>query len=377
MRIVLGDNQTQRREGLRRILLGEGLTCETHDAVNLDAMASRLAQVEADLVLVVCDEAVEPALCAIRVAHNASSAPIIAVGSLNNPEMIRQAMRAGAKEYLELGRLREELGQALIKIEADGGVPSERGKVVALFSPSGGVGVSTTAINLAARLGASMPNQVSLVDLKPAPSDLSVLLDLQPQYTLDQVCQQWQRLDRQMLASCMVQHSAGMHVLAQSGFHLGGVLAAAQLPREAVRQVVTLLRRMYAVTLLDLDHTLTEDQIEAMRLSNFVGLIARPDVPGLRRARWALDSLAPAGLPRERFRLVLNRFGQRGQIGVAKAEEILGIKVFQSIPEDHRVVNRAVNSGVPLADVSKLSRINRSFSSFAKSVRPNSRSAAV
>lgn len=368
MRIVLADNQQARREQVRRVLLGEGLTCEADDVVGFEQLPARLAGVKTDLVLVVTNGCREAALEAIRTAHQVTSVPILVTGQQATVDVVREAMRAGAREFLDLARFREELSEALIKIEAEGDVPNERGTVIALYSPNGGVGVSTTAVNLAARLASNLPNQVALIDLKPAPSDLALMLDLQPQYTLDHVCRTWQRLDRRMLGGAMTQHASGIHVLAQAGYPEDGSLPQNTLTRPAVRQICCLLRRMYRFTVLDMAHTLDDEQLEAMQLSNLVGLIARADVPGLRRARWALDAAAAKGIERDRFRLVLNRFGQSGQVDLAKVEEILGIKVFQRIPEDHRAVNRAVNRGVPVSEVSKLSRISRSFSSFARSV---------
>ncbi|MBX9791366.1 MAG: hypothetical protein K2Y37_20795 [Pirellulales bacterium] len=371
MRIVLSDYQPQRIETLRRVLLGEGLSCDASDAVDFDGLPARLSAAAVDLVAIACDGPLGPALAAVRSAYHVTGAPILAIGLSDDLERVRAVLAAGAREYLDLSRVREELSEAVLKIQADEQSPGRRGQIVSLFSPSGGVGVSTTAVNLAARLAKQLPGQVALVDLKPAPSDLALLLDIEPQHTLEHVCRHWERLDRQMLAGAMVPHSSGVQVLAQVGYPANGGLVECSLSREAVRQVLTLLRRMFAVTVLDLDHTLSVPQIEAMRLSNFIGLLARPDVPGLRRARWALDTVAGRGLPRERFRLVLNRYGQGGQLGVAQAEEILGIKVFQSIPEDGRSMNRAVNRGVPVSDISRLSRLTRSFSSFARNVQAN------
>jgi pilus assembly protein CpaE len=297
---------------------------------------------------------------------------VLAAGPAATVGTVREAVRAGARAFLDLGRLREELSEVLIEIEAEGGLSGRRGTLVSLFSPAGGVGVSTTAVNLAVRLAGRKPDQVALVDLKPAPGDLALLLDVEPEHTVDDVCRAWQRLDRKMLEGAAVRHRSGVQVLAQAGFPDDGTVPENTLTREAVRQICTLCRRSYAVTVADLPHTLEEPVLEAMKLSNFTGLIARPDVPGLRRARWALDAAAAAGVPRERFRLVLNRYGQSGQVSLAKVEEILGIRVFQRIPEDGRAVNRAVNRGVPLAELSKLSRISRSFSSFARSVQTSS-----
>lgn len=369
MRIILADNQQKRSEELRRILLGEGLTCEADDAVGFEGLPSRLAGGKADLVLVAVNATDEEALAAIRTAHQVTDAPILAAGEGATMEVVREAMRAGAREFIDLARFREELSEILIKIEAEGGVASQRGTLISLYSPNGGSGVSTTAVNLAARLAGSLPGRVALIDLKPAPSDLVLMLDVEPKYTVNHLCEAWQRLDRKMLASAMVHHSSGVHVLAQASYPEEGGIPENTLCREAVRQLCTLTRQMYAVSIADLNHTLDEQQIEAMRLSNLVGLIVRADVPGLRRARWALDTAASMGVARDRFRLVLNRYGQSGQIDLAKVEEVLGIKVFQRIPEDNRTANRAVNRGVPVIELSKSSRISRSFSSFARSVK--------
>jgi pilus assembly protein CpaE len=377
MRIVLADNRQERSEHVRRILLGEGLICEADDVVGFDRLPSRLAGAKADLVLIAVDSAAdnavddadEDAQGAIRDTHHATDAPILAIGDEPTVEAIREAMRLGAREFLSLARLREELTQALIKIEAAGQISSQRGSLISIFSPTGGVGVSTTAVNLAVRLAADIPEPVALIDLKPAPSDLALLLDIEPRHTTNDVCHSWERMDQKLLEGAMVHHSSGVRVLAQAGYPQEGGTTENSLTPEAVRQLATLVRRIHTASVIDTASTLDACQLEAMRLSNLVGLVVRPDVPGLRRARWALDTATAEGIPRDRFRLVLNRYGQGGQVDLDTVEQTLGIEVFQKIPEDHRSVNRAANRGVPLSELSKRSRISRSFSSFAKSVR--------
>lgn len=368
MRIVIADPMRQRTEELRRLVLGEGLTCEPADVVTFDTLAPRLAEVEPQLVMVVCESSATEAVRGIRAAHAATSAPIIAVGPQASALEIDALTQAGARVYLGLDSIRETFREQLAAIETAVAAGSVRGKIVALFSPSGGVGVTTTAINLAARLAVGRPGHVALADLKSSPSDLALLLDLKPTHTVDDLAPQWQRLDRKMLAAAVVRHASGLDVLAQAGFPSIGGLPPHTLSPESVRQILTLFRRAYPLTVVDLDHSLTPDQIEAMQHSNFVGLVARPDVVGLRRARWALDTAAALGIRRERFRLILNRYGQRGQLSLAQAEDALGLKVFQAIPEDHAAVNRAINQGLLLNDAGRFSRIGRSFAAFARNV---------
>jgi pilus assembly protein CpaE len=372
MRVVWADAQVNWDDELRRILLGEGLTCEADDMVEFGGLPGRLAAVHPDLVLIRCNGAAEEALRAIRTAHQITSAPILAAGNPQIP-LVREAMRAGAHEFLDVDKFREELSDAIRRIESGKDELSKRGKIISIFSPIGGVGVSTAAINLATALLAtapkSAPEKIALVDLNPPPTDLSSLLDLEPKYTLADVCEQWERLDTKMLAGAMVEHSSGIHVLAQAGCPRGGVIPRCDLNPAALRQVLILLRRMYPLVVVDLAHTLGEEQVEAMRQSNLVGLLARPDVPGLRRVNWALEALVAMGLERERFELILSRCEGRGQVKQAKVEAALHKKVFWAIPENRPLVTQARNEGVPLLRLSSLARINSSFAGFARSVR--------
>jgi len=372
MRIVLADTRVNHSDELRRILLGEGLTCEMEDVVEYGSLPGRLAAVHPDLVLVRCNGSQEEALAAIRTAHQITDVPILVAGE-PQVSLVCEAMRAGAREFLDIGKIREGLSEALRHIESGQDHSSERGKIVSLFSPIGGVGVSTAAVNLAASLADAGSKEagtkVALLDLNPPPTDLCSLLDVDPKYTMADVCSQWERLDTKMLAAAMVEHSSGIHLLAQAGCPSGGAVPGCDLSRAAVRQVFILLRRMYPLVVVDLGHTLSDDQVEAMRQSNLVGLVVRADVPGLRRVHWALETLTEMGLDRQRFKLVLNGYGGGGQVKQAKVESALKMPVFWTLPENTTLVTRARNQGVPLMRLSSLARINASFAGLARGVR--------
>jgi pilus assembly protein CpaE len=332
-------------------------------------LPGRLAAADADAVLVTtCDEQ-EEALDAIRTAHQSAAAPIVALGNDANVDDIRALMRAGAREFVDINRVREELPEVLSKIETAGDSKAKRGKLISIFSPSGGVGVSTTAVNLAVRLAGEMPGRVALLDLKPGPSDLALMLDIHPKHTTNGICRAWTRMDRRMLASAMTMHGSGLHVLPQDGYPDEGSVPPSELSVAAIRRLCAITGRLHAATVLDTDSQLDECQIEAMRLSTLLGMVVRPDITGLNRARWALSMLTDQGISRDRFRLVLNRVGQAGQVDPATVEQTLGIEIFQRIPEDSVSVNRAVNRGIPVTELYKSSRIGRSFSSFAQSVQ--------
>ena len=205
--------------------------------------------------------------------------------------------------------------------------------------------------------------------MNPPPTDLASLLDFEPKYTMADVCSHWERLDTKMVAAAMVEHSSGIHVLAQAGCPHGGTIPHCEISRAAVRQVFVLLRRMYPLVVVDLGHVLSEDQVEAMQQSNLVGLVVRADVPGLRRRRLGLGGPDRDGTGPPSFQTGLNAYGGREQVKQAKVESALDMKVSWTLPENAALVTRARNQGVPLLGLSSLARIQSSFAAFARGVR--------
>ena len=178
-------------------------------------------------------------LAAIETAHRLVAGAVLAVGE-PNLALMREAKRAGAREYLDINNLRHDLAAALATIETAMPTASKRGQVITVFSPVSGVGVSTIALNLAVTLAKQRPQAggnstalqsaikrsafqdegaVSLVDLTPPPSDLSLLLDMDPRHTLAEVFHEHERLDGRLLAGAMTPHESGLARAAPGRFH--------------------------------------------------------------------------------------------------------------------------------------------------------------
>ena len=113
--------------------------------------------------------------------------------------------------------------------------------------------------------------------------------------------------------------------------------------------MLTLARAVFPYVVVDLDHSFRDEQIAgAPARPTSILLVLRLDFASLRNARRTLDHLEQLGIPRDRLRLVVNRYGQPKEVPAAKAEEALGVKIFHYVPDDPKTVNRANNNGVPV-----------------------------
>ncbi len=360
MRVVVTQEQPGTMDQVRQALLGLGLECGAGDCVPFSELPLRLAQNSAEMVLVHVGPG-PTALDLIRQTTATSPLPVLAVGPTHDVRQVLEALHSGARAYLDEGRLERDLETALEKLRVTGVVKHSRGLVVGVVSATPGSGVSTVATNLAFTWADKYPERVALVELGRETADLALSLDLEPRYTVAEVAENWQRMDATLLRQCMVSHAAGVQVLA----YQPETLAVAALDPQAVRKTVILLRSMYAAAVLDLGHTFSDEHYEAMRLCDRLAVVVRLDVPGLRQARRLMQLCAERGVPRERLRLVANRYGQKGQLSWKKAEEALGVKFAEYIPDDCARLNQSLNLGQPLVRAARHANISRRFAKLA------------
>src|SRR5262249_3574924 len=154
---------------------------------------------------------------------------------------------SGAREYLDEKRLGDDLQAALEKLRQAGVVKHGQGLVVSVVSATPGSGVSTVAANLAFAWADKSPLKVALLELGQGAACLASCLALQPQPTVAEVAENWQRMDATLLRQSMSAHPEGVCVLAKKP----DSLPAGPLELQAIRKTILLLRTVFEKAVLD------------------------------------------------------------------------------------------------------------------------------
>ncbi|HEY7326750.1 MAG TPA: cellulose synthase operon protein YhjQ/BcsQ [Gemmataceae bacterium] len=355
MRVILTSENAGQREQLRAQLLGAGLECEAADSVPFAGLDGRFAQAGADLVAVHVGMDMVPALALIQKSATRVSAPVLAIGPSGDPKLVIQALRGGAREYLDENALREELPAALEKLRQAGAIRFKVGRTLAVTACSPGSGVTTVASNLAFALAQNHPKQVVLTELATDVPALALVLDLQPRHTASELIRDWDRADPAMLRQGLAEHSGGVMVLA----HAPETLTADPVQPPAMRHLALLLRTLYDWTVLDLGHSAHAAAVEAMQLAEAVVVVTRLDVPALRLTRRYLQELEDRGIARERIRPVANFYGQSKQVAWKDAQDALGMALAVWLPDDPASMNQALNHGQPIVQMARRAKISK------------------
>lgn len=390
IRVMIVDDVSETRENVRKLLQFES-DVDVAGVARTGKEAIQLCQeLNPDVVLMdinMPDMDGITATEAIRSKQPAVQVVILSVQSDQN--YMRRAMLAGARDFLTKPPMGDELISAIRRAGAmaqsersksaqmQAAIPAmnlgglmagfggPKGKIVTVYSPKGGTGTTTLAVNLALTLH-NDDTRVALVDGNLQFGDIAVFVNEQGKNTIADLASRADELDPEIVEEVMVKHAA-------SGVH---ILAAPNRPEYAEKvssaqfsKVLEYLRQMYAYVVVDTSSYLTDVTLSAIDVSDLIVLVTTQDIPAIKNCRLFLDLLQTMGVERGRILFTMNRFDKRVNITPERVAENLKQEVTSVVPLDEQTVMKAMNRGVPFVIDSKNQPATRGILSLAEGVR--------
>jgi pilus assembly protein CpaE len=370
--VVIVATDTEQRAVLQVLVDGTSVartvhTCASFPVSPSDPVTRRVKSANADVTLVDIPADNPPlGLRAIELLHQEMpDAAIFALGNLNQPQVIVNAMRAGAREFIERPANTADLIDAFVRLQAAqrrGRQEGIRGKVFSVINAKGGNGATTVAVNLALALQSAY-GQTALVDMAPL-GHAALHMNLKPVFNVADATRNLHRMDASLLESFMTRHSGGLQLLAGTN-----VPAAVDPSTAEFVKLFDMLVTHYRYVVVDASSRFDAASRLIASLSETVLLVACSDVASLWSAARVLQYLGEAG-SRERVRLVLNRFRKVAGFSEADAEAAVGAKLLWRIPNQYFAVSGAIDRGTPVMD-QRSSEIARCFAGLAQELTRN------
>jgi len=293
------------------------------------------------------------------------SVVIFAIGSLSQPLVIVNAMRAGAQEFLERPTTTTDLLEAFVRLttaKRRSQREEMRGKMFAIVNAKGGCGCTTVAVNLALALQAAHGN-TALVDIAPL-GHCALHLNMKPLFTVSDAIRNERRLDSSLLEGFMTRHSGGLQLLAGPNTPL-----ATEPSTTDYAKLFDLLVAHFRYVVIDISTRMDATTRLAANLSQKVLLVAHTDVASLWSAARVQQFLSETG-SRDKIWLVLNRFRKIPGFSEKDAEAAAGVSLLWKIPNQYFAVSTAIDRGVPLLHQNH-TEIARSFAALAAHLTEN------
>lgn len=369
LRTVVIDSDPESRAALRRMLATSGAAAVVGEFADLgDAAVSEAEARRPDVLVVELGGAVPSAESAAlatleRLVETFREAAVFITGPPVPGDFLMRLIRTGAFEYLPRPIQREDLVAAIdkvLRVRRSVGPGRRAGRITAVFSPTGGLGVTTVATNVAVALARRAPDATLLVDFDTRQSDVATFLGLRPTYCVLDAFENIERLDELYLRGLLVKHTSGLWVLPgplrMERFALGG---------EQVRAGLEIIRSHFDDVVVDLRHDLDPGTAAALEAADNVLLLTALTVPALRAGAGALAAFRHLGLNLPKVRVVAMREETAQDVSLKHAREVLGVAVTHRVPNDYGTVMGAINAGQPVVITAPRAKVSRTFQELA------------
>jgi pilus assembly protein CpaE len=398
IRVIIVDDVQESRDNVERLLKFEpdiqiiGTASRGQEAIDL-ALSK-----QPDIVLMDVNMPDMDGITATRmIMSQMPSVGVIMMSVLNEPDVLRRSMTAGAREFLVKPFSIDELLGGIRTVHANApkiqlqpvvthepGAPvaapvrqSGKGVVICVAGVKGGAGRSMVAANLAIAIRQQSQRRVALVDANIAFGDIGVMMNVSDSKTMLDAVPYARQVDTELINNIMVDHGSGVQVLLAPPSPQEAEVVTADL----VKSIVQVMTGMFDVIIVDTRPSFDELNLAVFDAADLLLLLVTMDMTAIKDARQFLEVTELLGYPEERLRLVLNRSNTYSGIPASEIGESLRRPLWARIPDEPGPVLRSVNEGVPIVSTSSDSKVAEELNRMAREilvyVNPEATSAAV
>jgi len=386
IRVMIVDDIADTREYIRRSLQFDNLIEVVGLARNGNEAIQMTMDQKPDVIIMDINMPDMDGITATEAVRRKNpSTQVIILSVQNDPSYMRRAMLVGARDFLtkppsidellaairRAGKMAEEekakLTQQASAVQTASQVAvkslSQQGKIIVVYSPKGGTGRTTVAVNLALALGAD-DKKVVLVDGAMQFGDVAIFLNESVKNSIVDLTVRADELDSDVMDDVISKHNpTGLRILpAPSKPEL-----AEKANGDQFAKVLKFLRDGYHYIVVDTTSYLTEFVQVSLEAADVIILITTQDIPSIKNISLFLSLADASGINRQKIVFVMNKFDRRfTTLTPERIGENLKQEVVLSIPLDEKVVINATNRGIPFYFENKTYPISRSIASLAE-----------
>jgi pilus assembly protein CpaE len=388
-RVLIVDDVAETRENVRKLLQFES-DIDVVAAARTGREAIQLCQeANPDVVLMDINMPDMDGIAATeQIRQKMPAVQVVILSVQGDQNYMRRAMLVGARDFLTKPPMPDELVAAIrragkmareerakstqVYVAAQGTQNrstttnlTTRGKIILVYSPKGGTGCTTIAVNLAVALH-NEETRVVIVDANLQFGDVAIFLNEQGKNTIIDLAPRVDELDPEIVDSVMIKNAAtGVHVLASPSRPEN----AEKINADQFSKLLRYLRQLYAYVIVDSSAHLTDVTLSVLGVADAIVLIGTQDIPSIKNDRLFLDLLLTLSVPADKISFVMNKFDKRIAISPEKVGENLKQQVMAVIPLDERTVIPAANRGVPFMLDNKTQPASKGIYTLAEALR--------
>jgi pilus assembly protein CpaE len=387
IRLLVVDDVPDTAQNVQKLLYFERDIQVVGVAGNAREAIAKAAKLQPDIILMDINMPDMDGLRATEVILRQVPTRVVMMSVQGEPEYLNRAMMAGARGYLIKPFSSEEListlraaAQAPVlvsssvqmpamaqntgRIYPQGGDSASLRRLIAVYSPKGGVGRSIVACNLAVALRKMTDARVALVDADLQSGDAHVLLNMNTPNTIDDLREASGNLDADVIGAAVAMHDSGVELL-----RAPIALESAELfTADAMKAILVELREHFDYLVIDTDDTFSESTLTVLDMADQILLVTTLEVTTINKVTRFFEVVDRLGYSESKVKLICNRVDPYYGIKPSQVEVQVRHRFIAQLPEDNRLVVTSVNRGIPFVLTDKRASVSRSIFALAQRV---------
>lgn len=294
---------------------------------------------------------------------------IIALCDNPSVNLIVEAMRAGAKEFLPVPIIKNEFIDCINKILADKSENRKnKCKIISVFSNKGGIGKTSLATNLALELSKITKENIALIDLNFQTGDITTFLDLKPSFNISYMLENIDKINETFLLSTLERYKrTSLYVLADPPYFK----QAEDIKSSQISKLFNKLKDTFSYIVIDAEASFDGKNIASLDNSDIILLVTVANLPALRNTQRCLELFEKLGYDKDKTKIVINRYMENDEIKESDVEKVLSRQVYWKIPNNYFAIMSAINKGIPVSEINTSTNVAQSYRELAKFMSDN------
>ena len=397
IKVMIVDDITETREQLRKLLSFDPKIDVVSMVGSGEEAVAVVPDASPDVILMDINlPGIDGIVATGKVIEIDPAVQVIMLSVQGESDYMRRAMMAGARDYLAKPPGADELLDAILRayelrqrigpVANIAGVRSEvsafgpsralDAKVITVYSPKGGTGCTTLAVNLALAMQDILgtDSKICLLDANLQFGDVSIFMKLQATRTLADLAPHVEDLDLDLVKSVIIPHSSGVNVLVapptpeEAELFREGELMDSGVNNH-LKMILEFTRHQFDYIIIDTAHQVDNVLLTAIDMSDLLLVVTRPVIPEIRGARLFMDLLHKLDYGMEKVALVINSVDTKRMGIQPEAIERAMMPALIHIPFDERTALRAANLGEPVLVKGSRTPLGQSFVDMAINVQ--------
>lgn len=364
IRVLIVDDLPETRENVRKLLQFESDVEVIAQAGTGEQAVEMAKEHRPDIILMDINMPGLDGIAASQaIVENVPTAQIIIMSVQSEADYLRRAMLAGARDFLMKPFSGDELVSAIRRVhqmrrmdvapappkqqvetvDRRDSTVEEKGQIVTVYSPKGGSGCTTIAVNLAVAL-AEEGHRTLLVDGSLQFGDVAVMLNMKPATSIADLMDRIGELDTDLTSSVVLAHESGLEVLmAPPRPEMADLVT-----EENVKTLLAHLQDNFEYVIMDTGSSLDDVTLAMLDMSDRIFVVTQQNLPTLKNVSRFFNLAQTLDYERDKITLIVNRASDRPGISLKDITNTLKRPVIATIPADEDAVNRAADQGRPL-----------------------------